>query len=92
MKPLLTLKIVAPDGKKAELECESVNLVARDNASGRGGGSVGIRPGHLPAVIALGKGEVCAFTQGEKVYSAAVFGGFALGKNNTVTVMTEGNQ
>jgi len=85
----LKLEIITPEGRKAFTECESVNVYARDNEKGEGGGSVGIRPGHMPAVVALGTGEVCAFLNGKKVYSASVRGGFALVRDNTVTVMTE---
>ncbi|MBP5155457.1 MAG: F0F1 ATP synthase subunit epsilon [Clostridia bacterium] len=85
----LKFEIITPGGRKAFAECESVNVYARDNEKGEGGGSVGIRPGHMPAVIALGPGEVCAFLNGKKVCSATVRGGFALVRNNTVTVMTD---
>ncbi|MBO4278156.1 MAG: hypothetical protein J5925_07155 [Clostridia bacterium] len=89
MSTLIRFEIVTPEGKKASVECESVNVFARDNAQGEGGGSVGFRPGHMPAVAALGKGEVCAFSGGKRIYSAFVEGGFALVRDNTVTVLTE---
>ena len=89
MKTPIVFRIVTPDGIKANTDCESVNVFARDNEKGEGGGSVGIRPGHLPAIVALGKGEVCAFRDNKKVCSAFVEGGFAIVRDNTVTVMTD---
>jgi F0F1-type ATP synthase epsilon subunit len=89
MTPLV-LKILTPSGAGEETECESVNLVACDNAAGEGGGSVGILRGHIPAVIALEPGsEVTAKTGGREIKRVRVSGGFAMVKDDTVTVLSE---
>ena len=85
----LILKVVTPEGTHGPFECDSVRLNASDNAGGRGGGSCGIRPGHIASLIALEKGMLTAFLNGAKVISASCGGGFASIDNNTVTVVTE---
>ena len=86
----LTLRIVTPEGEKASVPCDSVTLFARDGAGGEGGGSVGIRRGHLPAVIALeNKSTVKAATGGKSAASFTVSNAFARVRDNVVTVVAE---
>lgn len=84
----LTLVILTPAGEEARLEAESVRLEACDNAAGEGGGSFGIRRGHIPAVAALKDGSlVRAFTAGRETAAYRISTGFARIENDTVTVI-----
>jgi F0F1-type ATP synthase epsilon subunit len=86
----LTLTVLTPAGIATETECTSVTLFARDNGAGEGGGSVGIRPGHLPAVIALAPGSsVKCSSDGRLTLSVTVSGGFATVRDDKVTVVAE---
>ncbi len=86
----LTLTVLTPSGETAKTECSSVTLFARDNEAGDGGGSVGIRPGHIPAVISLAPGsEVKCSSEGSVVLSVTVSGGFATVRDDRITVVTE---
>ena len=86
----LTLRILTPEGERPSAACDSVTVVARDGADGEGGGSVGIRKGHLPAVIALEDGSaVKASSDGETVAEYTVTGAFASVRDNVVTVTAE---
>ena len=85
----LTLRLLTPVGYSAETVCDSVRLTLKDNAEGRGGGSVGILYGHAPAVMALGNGPVTAKEDGEVVLSAVLESGFASVRDNVVTVISD---
>ena len=86
----LVLKIVTPEGEMEPVPCDSVTVYARDNERGEGGGSMGIRRGHIEAVAALEtNSQVRAYSEGKLIASFTVSGGFASIKNNTVTVITE---
>ena len=86
----LTLVILTPSGETARLEAESVRLEACDNASGEGGGSFGIRKGHMPAVAALKENSLArAFTSGRETAAFRISAGFARVENDTVTVIAE---
>ena len=86
----LKLIFLTPEGESETVPCGSVNVFACDNASGEGGGSVGILKGHIAAVIALEIGsKVTAKSGGEVVFSKEVPGGFAMVKNDVVTVLTD---
>lgn len=85
----LLLKVITPSGSGGEIECDSVHMIMPDDSGGKGGGSIGIRKGYENALIALDKGNVDAFLKGEKVYSKQIEGGFAVVKDNVITVMTQ---
>ena len=86
----LTLIILTPQGEKGRSACDSVTLIARDGENGDGGGSVGIRRGHLPAVISLEDGSsVIASSNGVSLASYTVSGAFAMVKDNIVTVTAQ---
>lgn len=87
----LTLRLAPCDGKSTLVHCDSVRLVAKDGAKGSGGGSLGIRRGHAPALIALARGPVLAYLEGEMVYEAEFSGGVALVEHDTVTVFPDGS-
>ncbi len=86
----LELVIVTPEGEKLRMPCTSVTFFARDNAKGEGGGSVGIRRGHLPALAALEPDSIVrAFADGGDAVERTVSLGFVSVKDNVVTVMAE---
>lgn len=85
----ITLVILTPEGEKARLSCSHVTLFAKDNARGEGGGSFGIRRGHLPALAALKENSLVeAISDGGQV-RFCVGGGFASIRDEVVTVVTE---
>ena len=86
---LLKIRIVTPNGEAASASCDSIRLNMADDASGRSGGSVGIRKGHENAVISLAPGVAEGRLNGELVFSAKIKGGFATVKDNLVTVVTD---
>ena len=84
----LLFKLLTPMKEVASCSCDAVSLVEKDNAQNQGG-SLGIRPGHLSAVIALeDNGQVRATAEGKTVFSAIVRGGFARVDSKSVTVLT----
>ena len=86
----MKLMLLTPEGGSEIIDCDRVDLVACDNEKGEGGGSVGVRKNHIEAVVALEDGSpVRAWLDGREVYSAAVPGGFAMVRDNTVTVLTD---
>ena len=73
----------------ASCSCDAVNLWEREDRQGRGGGSIGVRKGHLPAVIALAEGgTVRAIANGKTIFEAKIRGGFARVDAESVTVLT----
>lgn len=86
---LLHLKIVAPSGIGAEVDCDSINLVMTDDKDGNGGGSIGIRDGFTDAMIALAPGPIEARLAGSTVLKKRVGSGFATVRNNIVTVLVD---
>lgn len=85
----LQLTVVTPGGSYGPLRCDSVRLTVCDNPDGRGGGSCGIRPGHIDALIALEKGTLTAYLNETQVLSANCGSGFATVSKNVVTVVTD---
>ncbi len=85
----LTLKIITPRGTLTELECDSVRLTVMDGEARKGGGSYGIRPGHLRSVYLLDSGDVVAFSGGSELERHTLNGGFATVDSDTVTVISE---
>ena len=85
----LTLKIVSPQGILCELECDSIKLSVSDDKNGEGGGSYGIRKGHINALFALTSGKIEAFEGQQCCFSKDASGGFAEVKNNIVTIVAD---
>ncbi|MBQ8894655.1 MAG: hypothetical protein IJ043_09665 [Clostridia bacterium] len=85
----LMLKIVTPEGEREPVVCDSVHLTVCDDADGKGGGSCGIRPGHVQALISLDEGSLDAFMKGVPVFQARCGTGFATVEQDTVTVVAE---
>ena len=85
----MKLRLLTPTGLSEETACDDVLLTQRDSVAGAGGGLVGVRAGHAPAVIALGEGPVSASLGAKTVFRASVSGGFASVLDNAVTVITD---
>lgn len=85
----LTLKIVTPVGGYGPYACDSIHLTVSDSAKGKGGGSYGIRAGHIKSLLSLQKGEISAYRRGEKVLAGMCGNGFATVAQNVVTVVVE---
>ena len=84
----ILFKLLTPLKEVASYSCDAVSLFEKDNDQGQGG-SLGVRPGHLPAVIALeDSSQVRATTKGNTVFSAMVRGGFARVDGQSVTVLS----
>ena len=78
------LRVVTPAGAVLDIRCDSVRLNAADE---QGGGSLGIRHGHMPAMIVLERGRLTAFSEGEKIKDIGVGGGVATVSDDVVTVL-----
>ena len=85
----LVLNIVTPNGARDPILCDSVRLTICDDLSGKGGGSYGIRAGHVRSLLSLDKGAVEAFLSGQTILTGKSGPGFATIERNTVTVVTE---
>lgn len=85
----LTLIIVTPQGEQAHLNCDSVRLLVQNGSDESSGGWVGVRKGHVDALMAVEKGPVLAFQNGQEIGRFETTGGFASVKNNVVTVITQ---
>lgn len=85
----LVLNIVTPKGTYGPVSCDSIHLTVCDNTRGKGGGSYGIRPGHMESLLTLDEGTVKAFLSGKQILEGKSGCGFATVANNTVTVVAE---
>ncbi len=83
------LKIVTPTGEAAVVSCDSVQMKTPDDAEGKNGGWIGIRRGHMDALLAIVEGPVVALKNGREVARIPVGEGFASVKENVVTVITQ---
>lgn len=89
MAEKLVFHLVTPQGERCSCPCDAVDLWAKDDALGCGGGSMGFRRGHIPAVVALEEGSTVRAVAGDKtVYAARIRGGFARVDRESVTVLT----
>ena len=85
----LRFRLLTPEGEVFSCSCDAVDLTAKDNADRRGGGSLGVRRGHLPAVAALEEGGLLRVRAEDKtVFSCRVRGGFARIGRDEVEVLT----
>ena len=83
------LKIVTPTGEAATINCESVQLKTPDGVDGKNGGWIGIRRGHVDALLAICEGPVIALKDGKEISRILLGEGFASVKENVVTVLTQ---
>ena len=89
MAEKLRFRLLTPAGEVFSCLCDAVDLTSKDDASGRGGGSLGVRRGHLPAVAALEEGGGLRCVSGGKtVFSCRIRGGFARIGREEVDVLT----
>ncbi len=65
----LTLHVVDCRGQNSIISCDAVRLCVKDSAQGKGGGWLGIRKGHMPALIVLENASVKAFLADEEIYT-----------------------
>ena len=86
---MLTLRIVSKEGVSSPVQCDSVHLTVTDDNNGCGGGSMGIRNGHIKSLISLDIGPVTAYLGGKEIFSSVADGGFATVEDDVVTVVTE---
>ena len=88
MEGELLFHLLTPLREVASCRCDAVTLYEKDGAQSFGG-SIGIRRGHLPAVVALAEGGTVKVTsEGKTVFAATVRGGFARVDQGSVTVLT----
>lgn len=85
----LTLRLLTPAGLAAEEHGDSVTLLLPDGKNGKGGGLLGIRRGHTPAVMALAEGTVTVRLAGQVIVRIQVPGGFASVENDIITIITD---
>lgn len=88
MSGTIKLTIVTPTGVAFSVTCDSVRLNTPDDRHGHGGGSIGIRRGHVSSVIAIAEGETVAFSNGAVVLRVRTKNGFASIENDEVQVIT----
>ena len=88
-KAQLRLRILTPKGSVGGAYCDSVHLSVPDDENGAGGGSMGVRRGHMPAFVALNDDKVTAFSGGIPVFTAMVHGGVAEISDDVVTILTD---
>lgn len=86
MKDKLLLNIYTVDSAYENIECDSVILSIADSNDGSFSGFYGIKRGHAETVFSLSKGKTLALSKGEAVFSAETSEGFALVKNNIVSI------
>lgn len=77
----LRLRVLSPHGTMLDVKAQSVRLSATD-------GSMGIRKGHPPAVIALTHGRLVYVADGQS-HGVDIDGSFAHVKDDTVTVISK---
>lgn len=81
----ITLRIVTPSGSEKDISCDSVRLNAADS---QGGGLLGIRRGHIPALIMLERGRLTAYCDDKKIKDIGIGSGVATVADDVVTVLT----
>lgn len=82
----LTLRILDRSGGETRYSCDSVRLPEREEKPGVGGGTRGIRRGHICAVIALGEGVIHAALGSKPVAEYPISGGVASVEKNMITI------
>ena len=86
------LVLASPGAPETVIRCDAVSFKVPDGAKGKNGGSVGIRPGHTNAMMALDGGKITARLEGQEVLSCMTSGGFAMVEGQRVTVLSDGLQ
>lgn len=86
------LVLASPGATETAVRCDAVTFTVPDGAKGKNGGSVGIRPGHTNAMMALDEGKITARLEGQDVLSCTTSGGFAMVEGQRVTILSDGLQ
>ena len=86
---MLTFKIISLNGSTEPIECDSVHLILRDSTEGKGGGSMGVRTGHIKSLLSVADGKVNAYLNSKEIFSCTTVGGFATVEDDTVTLVTQ---
>ena len=90
MEKTMLLTIVVPDGKKTAVRCDAVRFQIPDGVKNKPtGGSVGIHPGHMDALMSVDAGEVTASLAGKPVLHCSVDAGLAMVQKDAVTILTD---
>ena len=87
---LLKLILITPAGQAEPVICDSIRFCVSDDQRGLGGGSYGIHRGHPDSIFSLSSGPVEAFLEGESVLCEEAQPGFALLRDDTLTVVVGG--
>ncbi|MBQ3126698.1 MAG: hypothetical protein IJC15_06470 [Clostridia bacterium] len=86
--PLL-LTITTPDQTRS-VRCDAVNFYVPDSPTNpNAGGSIGIRRGHVDALMAVAAGRVSARVGGKTVLAVDTAPGFAVVRRDAVTIITD---
>jgi len=89
MEKTMMLSIVVPDGKETSIRCDAVRFQIPDGVKNKPtGGSVGIHPGHMDALMSVAAGEVTASLAGKTVLHCTVDAGLAMVQKDAVNIMT----
>ena len=83
------LVFASPGAPETVVRCDAVSFTVPDGTKGKNGGSVGIRPGHINAMMALDSGKISARLEGHDVLSCVTSGGFAMVEDHRVTVLSD---
>ena len=85
----ITLVVTSPDREAVTVRCDSVRLIVPDSRDGKiPGGSVGIRRGHMSALIAVAPGIIRAYAEGREIFACETSGGLASVGGDRVTLTT----
>ncbi|MBE6575956.1 MAG: hypothetical protein E7654_06785 [Ruminococcaceae bacterium] len=86
------LVLTSPGMAETAVRCDAVSFSVPNGTDGKNGGSVGIRPGHTHAMMALDRGKVVARLEGQCVLSGTTSGGFAMVEGQRVTILSDNLQ
>ena len=86
--PLL-LTITTPDQTRS-MRCDAVNFLVPDSPDNPNtGGSIGIRRGHVDALMAIAPGRLTARAGGNTVLAVEVSAGFAVIRRDEITIIVD---
>lgn len=86
------LVLASPGMPETVVRCDAVSFSVPDGVKGENGGSVGIRPGHTNAMMALDRGKIVARLGEQCVLSCTSSGGFAMVEGQRVTILSDNLQ
>ena len=86
--PLL-LSIATPNDPETAICCDAVRFTVPDGVNGKNGGSIGIRRGHVDALMVVAPGRIVARVGERVVFDCTAEAGFAVVQNDRVTILTD---